>query len=126
MAMPLVPVGIFSGVRQSFTPAAGAQGPRGSDACAAGNVHEPTMLSGPGFGEVDEDSSVIKLRQLPRWSLHLTSYGATVRSASRVAWLPEGFDTQRTGTQRWSRIGSGIIRCTYQGTPEKHCSATNC
>ena len=88
--MPLVPVGIFSGVRQSFTPAAGAQGPRGSDACAAGHAHEPTMLSGPGFGEVDEDSSVIKLRQLPRWSLHLISYGATVGSSSRVASIAAG------------------------------------
>ena len=93
MAMPLVPVGIFSPVRQRFTPAAGAQGPRGSDACAAGHAHEPTMLSGPGFGEVDEDSSVIKLRQLPRWSLHLTSYGATVRSASRVETVPAGLES---------------------------------
>ena len=42
---------------------------------------------------VDEDSSVTKLRQRPRWSLHLTSYGATVGSSSRVASIPEGLES---------------------------------
>ena len=35
---------------------------------------------------------MIKIRQLPRWSLHLTSYGATVRSAGRVPSFPQGLD----------------------------------
>ena len=79
-------------------------------------LHDFVFVEHPGyfgFGEVDEDSRVFKLRQLPRWSLHLTSYGATVRSASQVALLPEGLDTQRTGTQRWRRIGSFHLSMYY-------------
>ena len=45
------------------------------------------------MSDADDDPSVTKLRQVSRWSLHLTSYGATVGSSSRVASIPAGLES---------------------------------